>query len=135
MKKYCVLLMAISLVGLAGCQPNLVVSKVDCCAGGMIAVTIANRCLKTAGPQLTYIEINNVDAADSDKPQTQYQARVPQIKPLGRWLSEAISFDKFSNPSGIDLMTLPRLNVVVRADAKNMVAESNENDNVYDANR
>lgn len=137
MKNYCVLLMVISLVALAGCLPNLRVSYVNCSScfsTDTIKVKITNTGLKAAGPQLTYIEINKVGAPNSEKPQTQYQVRVPQINPWGTWTSEAIPFSAFSNRGGINMAALTMGNVVVHADAKDMVAESNENDNVYDKN-
>ena len=136
MKKYFILLTAISLSGLLGCRPNLVVRppvKIDF-AAKTIEVEVANVGRGNAGPHLTYIEINQVDAPASAKPQSQYSATVSGINAGGSWKSGVIPFSKFSSRSGLNLNTLTTANVVVRADAKNEVKETNEADNIYDAN-
>lgn len=136
MKKHFILLTAISLSGLLGCRPNLVVQppvKIDF-AAKTIEVEVANVGRGNAGPHLTYIEINQVDAPASAKPQSQYNATVSGISASSSWNSGAIPFSKFSSRSGLNLNTLTTANVVVRADAKNEVKESNEADNIYDAN-
>ncbi len=136
MKKHLILLTAISLSGLLGCRPNLVVRtppKIDFTAK-TIEVEVANVGRGNAGAHLTYIEINQVDAPASAKPQSQYSATVSGISAGGSWNSGVIPFSKFSSRSGLNLNTLTTANVVVRADAKNEVKESNEADNIYDAN-
>lgn len=60
--------------------------------------------------------------------------KTPAIKAGGKWESGAISFDAFSSPRGLVLSDLTAANLVIRADAKNPVKESNEDDNLYDAN-
>lgn len=137
MNKYFIILVAISLLGILGCKPNLVVKpdpEVDYDAK-TVKISVSNIGKKAAGMQLTYIEINAVDAEESVKPQSQFSVSVPAIDAGDKWESDAIHFSKFSSPRGLDLMTLTEMNLVVRADAKNMVEESNEQDNVYDANR
>jgi len=135
MKHHSVRFLAISVLGLTGCLPNLVVqeAKIDFSAK-TASVKVKNVGNKDAGPHLTYIEINQVGAADSVKPQSQFSADVSGVVAGGTWSSGAIPFNKFSSPRGLDLSTLTSANLVVRADAKNMVKESNEGDNIYDAN-
>lgn len=135
MKKYFILLVAISFSGLLGCNPNLVIrdAKIDFSAKN-VAVEVSNIGRKSAGAHLTYIEINGVGAADAAKPQSQYSASVSGIYVGDSWYSGLIPFSSFSSPRGLDLTTLTTANLVVRADAKNMVKESNERDNIYDAN-
>ena len=135
MKNYLVLLLAISFLGLAGCAANLVVQDptIDF-STQTVNVTVKNIGNKNAGQHLTYIEINEVDAADAIKPQSQFSANVSGIPVGSSWSSGSIPFNSFSSPRGLDLSTLTTANLVVRADAKNMVKESNEGDNIYDAN-
>ena len=137
MKKYFIIAMVVGLSGILGCSPNLVVRPDPEVNYEMktVKVSVSNIGRKTAGTQLTYIEINAVDANDSDKPQSQFSISVPAIDAGNTWESDEIHFSKFSSPRGLDLMTLTEMNLVVRADAKNMVKESNEQDNVYDADR
>jgi hypothetical protein len=137
MNRYFIIPAVISLLGILGCRPNLVVKpdpEVDYGAK-TVKISVSNIGKKTAGTQLTYIEINAVDANDADKPQSQFSVSVPAINAGDTWESDEIHFSKFSSPRGLDLMTLTEMNLVVRADAKNMVKESNEQDNVYDADR
>lgn len=135
MNKYFILLVAISLMGFLGCAPNLVVRKATVDFPAKTAeVEVANIGKKSAGSHLTYIEINEVGAAAAAKPQSQYSASVSGIGAGQSWKSGPISFSKFSSPRGLDLNSLTSANLVVRADAKNMVKESNEGDNIYDAN-
>ena len=135
MKNYSVLLLAISFLGLTGCAANLVVQDptIDF-STQTVNVTVKNIGNKNAGQHLTYIEINEVDAADAVKPQSQFSANVSGIPAGSSWSSGSIPFNSFSSPRGLDLSTLTTANLVVRADAKNMVKESNEGDNIYDAN-
>ncbi len=135
MKKNLILLVAISLLGLLGCAPNLIVrnATIDFPAK-TVEVEVANIGRRNAGPHLTYIEINEVGAAATVKPQSQYSASVSGINAGDSWNSGTISFSRFSSPRGLDLNILTTANLVVRADAKNMVKESNENDNIYDVN-
>ena len=135
MKKYIVLLMAIYLLVLTGCMPNLKPRKpMVSLLHDNIQIKICNTGLGHAGSQLTYIEINDVNAPASVKPQSQYTVRVPAIKRWSSWKSNVIPFGSFSTPSGINLQTMTKANVVVNVDAKMMVKESNEKDNIYDAN-
>lgn len=129
-----VLIAAVSIFGLAGCAPNLVVrdANIDFSAQ-TVDIVVANIGKKNAGQHLTYIEINDVAAPESAKPQSQYSANVPGIPAGSSWSSGPVAFSSFSSPRGLDLSTLTSANLVVRADAKNMVKESNESDNTYDA--
>ena len=135
MKNYSVLLLAISFLGLTGCAANLVVQDptIDF-STQTVNGTVKNIGNKNAGQHLTYIEINEVGAADAVKPQSQFSANVSGIPAGSSWSSGSIPFNSFSSPRGLDLSTLTTANLVVRADAKNMVKESNEGDNIYDAN-
>jgi hypothetical protein len=135
MKNYSVLLLAISFLGLTGCAANLVVqdAAIDFSTQA-VNVSVKNIGNKNAGQHLTYIEINEVGAADAVKPQSQFSANVSGIPAGSSWSSGSIPFNSFSSPRGLDLSTLTTANLVVRADAKNMVKESNEGDNIYDAN-
>jgi hypothetical protein len=132
MKKLSILLLAIGFLGLTGCAPNLVIqtAKIDF-AAKTVSFTEINKGNKNAGPHLTYVEINQVGVDERAKPQTQYMENVPAIAAGGSWSSGFIPFDKFSQPRDLDLSTVTTANLVVRADAKNMVKESNESDNVY----
>ena len=138
MKNYLVLLLVISFLVLTGCQedaPNLVVqdATVDF-PTQVVNVTVKNIGDEDAGEHLTYIEINEVGAAHAITPQSQFSANVSGIPAGSSWISGSIPFDSFSSPRGLDLSTLSTANLVVRADAKNLVKESNEDDNIYDAN-
>lgn len=135
MMNYIILLVTFISIGFISCQPNLVVrnASIDFTAK-TVEVEVANIGKKDAGTHLTYIEINDISAPSSAKPQSQYSANVSGISAGASWNSGPISFSSFSSPRGLDLMTLTTANLVVRADAKNMVKESNENDNIYDAN-
>lgn len=136
MKKHVILLLAIGLSMVVGCKPNLKFRSADIdFTAKTVAITEANVGNKAAGAHLTYIEINAVDASDSAKPQSQHSVNVPVIAKGGAWSSGPIPFAKFSSPRGLSLSSLTTANLVVRVDAKNMVLESNEADNVYDANR
>jgi hypothetical protein len=135
MKKYLVILMAIYLLVLSGCLPNLKPRKpVIDFTQDFIRIKVCNGWFGHADPQLTYVEINEVGAAETAKPQSQYIAHVPDIAGWHSWSSENIPFDRFSTRPGIDLASLTTANVVVRVDAKEMVKETKEDDNLYDAN-
>ena len=129
-----VLLIAISFLGLTGCAANLVVqdATIDF-STQTVNAEVKNIGNKKAGPHLTYIEINEVGATDAIKPQSQFSANVSGIPAVSSWSSGPIAFSNFSSPRGLNLSTLTTANLVVRADAKNMVKESNEGDNIYDA--
>ena len=135
MKKYYFLLIAISFFALSGCMPNLIVqtAKIDF-PGKSVNVTVKNDGNGDAGEHLTYIEINRVGAPEAAKPETQYSAKVSGIAAGSSWSSGPIPFSSFSS-RGLDLYSLTAANLVVRADAKGMVKESNESDNLYDANQ
>ncbi len=133
MKKLSILMLAVGLFVLTGCKPNLKVkkAKLDFDAD-QVSYTEKNTGWAKAGPHLTYIEINKIGAAASAKPQSQYSVRVPAIGPLGTWSSGPICLSKFSTRGDIDLLALGHANLVIRVDAKDVVDEYNENDNVYD---
>ena len=139
MNKYYFSLIAISFFVLTGCMPNLIVqtAKIDF-PGKFVNVTVKNDGNGDAGEHLTYIEINRVGAPEAAKPETQYSAKVSGIAAGSSWSSGPVPFSNFSFPRGLDLNTLNSLttvNLVVRVDAKDMVKESNETDNLYDANQ
>jgi hypothetical protein len=138
MKKYSILLSALGFLVLTGCtpKPNLVVQNaaIDF-ATRTVSITVANNGTANAGGHLTYIEINQVGAAETTKPQSQYSADVSGIPAGNSWNSGPIPFSSFSSPRGLDLSSLTAANLVIRVDAKNMVEESNESDNIYDANQ
>lgn len=135
MKKCIIMLLVIIVSCTLGCQPNLIVrrAKISFLAKNVV-VEVANKGWKNAGTHLTYIEINQIGAPAAAKPQTQYSAEISGIDAGDSWISGPIPFSKFSSPRGLDLNSLTSANLVVRADAKNMVKESNESDNVYDRN-
>lgn len=117
-------------------KPNLVVQSATIdFATRTVSVTVKNDGNGNAGAHLTYIEINQVGAAEAAKPQSQYSASVSGVAAGGSWSSGPIPLGRFSSPRGFDLSSLTTANLVVRADAKNMVEESNESDNIYDANQ
>lgn len=126
----------IACIALTACtpKPNLVVgnTQVDF-ATKTVQVEVKNIGKKDAGNHLTYIEINEIGATPQQKPQSQYSANIASIGKGSSWNSGSIPFSAFSQPRGLDLSTLSSGNMVVRADAKNMVPESNENDNISDA--
>jgi len=134
MNKYLTPLLVVGFAGLPGCT-NLIVqdASIDFTAK-TVSVIVKNNGMRAAGEHFTYIEINNVSAPDSAKPQSQYSARVSTIAAGGTWNSGPIHFNSFSSPRGLDLLSLTTANLVVRADAKDMVEENNESDNLYDAN-
>lgn len=135
MKKYLVLPLTFTSLGLTACAPNLVVQDADISfTGKQVKVIVKNVGNRDAGAHLTYIEINEVGASDAAKPQSQYSAHVPGIAAGSSWNSGPIGFASFSSPRGLNLFTLTGSNLVVRADAKDMVKESNENDNILDRN-
>ena len=72
--------------------------------------------------------------ADDAKPQSQYSADVSGIAAGDTW-TITIELSKLWSSHGLDLSTLATGNLVVRADSKNQVEESNENDNIYDVNQ
>jgi len=122
MKKYFVLPLAFALAGLTGCAPNLVVRSAAIDFGAKtVDVSVKNTGNADAGAHLTYVEINAVDAPGSAKPQSQYSAQVSGIAAGSSWNSGPIPFGSFSSPRGLDLFTLTSANLVVRADAKDMV--------------
>jgi hypothetical protein len=151
MKKSSILIsvIVISLFALVGCQPtptptptpmpNLVVQNATIdFAAKTVSITEENNGNADAGEHLTYIEINLVDAADALKPQCQYSLNVPSIAAGSTWSSDLIPFTDFSCPverGGGDLSILTTANLVVTADAKGMVEESNESDNIFDNNQ
>ena len=138
MRKYLPLLLCVVVVLSAGCKkPDLVCKDVQIdFTAKTVTVQVGNIGDANAGNHLTYIEINRVSATDAAKPETQYSAEVSSIPVGTAWNSGPIPFSKFSPRHGstIDLSTLTEANVVVRADAKGMVDESNEANNVYDQN-
>ena len=120
---------------MASCGPNLVVSdaQIDFTAQ-TVSVAVTNTGNEAAGNHLTYIEVNEVSAPAGSKPQSQYSANVPGIAVGATWNSGPIPFSDFSQPRGLDLTTLTNANIVVSADAKNMVEETNETDNISSTN-
>ena len=137
MKNYSILLLAISFLVMIGCgsEPNLVVADATIdFSTKTVNVTVKNIGNMDAGEHLTYIEINEVGAADALKPQSQFSANVSGIAAGSSWSSGPVLFSSFSSPRELDLSTITTANLVVLADAKNMVNESNEDDNIYDAN-
>ena len=133
MKNYLIPFLVFSLFWLTGCEsaPNLVVGDVSVdIPARNVEVEVKNIGNEDAGTHLVYIEINEVGAADALKPQSQYSANISSIPADGSWNSGPILFSNFSSPRGLDLSTLTSLNLVVRADAQNMVQESTEGDNI-----
>ncbi len=133
MEKYSILLIITIFLALSGCRPNLVVQEatIDFSAQ-TVSTTIKNIGNGNAGQHFTYIEINEVGAVN--RPQSQFSVIVSGITPGSSWSSGPVPFSSFSSPRGLDLSTLTAANLVVRADAKNDVKESNEDDNIYDVN-
>lgn len=135
--KKCIIMMlvAISVSCTPDDEPNLVVKKATISFDvNTVTVEVANIGEGNAGSHLTYIEINRVGVADSAKPQSQKSAEVAGIAAGDSWRLGPIPFSDFSSPRGLNLDSLTSANLVVRADAKDMVNESNESDNVYDRN-
>jgi hypothetical protein len=134
MKKLTMSLLIVFVFIAAGCKPDLVVKDAKISfTDKTVTVRIANTGNEDAGHHLTYIEINQADSPDSAKPEAQYSADISGIIKNGIWDSGPIPFSSFSTHPGIDLNSLTTANLVVRADAKNMVEESNEGNNLYDA--
>lgn len=134
MKKYLLFPFTLGFVGSVWAGPNLVIqdATIDFIAK-TVHVTVMNIGNKKADKHLTYIEINYVGAPTIRKPQAQFSASISNIRQGSSWSSGAIPFHKFSVRPGMNLSSLETANLVVRADAKNWVAESNELDNLYDA--
>jgi hypothetical protein len=134
MKNLAIPLLILFILPAAGCKPDLIVKEANInFTDKAVRVEIANIGNGDAGHHLTYIEINQVDSPDSAKPEAQFSADIPGIVKGGVWDSGAIPFSRFSTRPGIDLNSLTTANLVVRADAKDMVVESNENNNLHDA--
>ena len=116
--------------------PNLIVSSAQIdFSTRSVMVSVKNIGDQSAGNNLTYIEINKVGATDEKKPQSQHSVNIPSLDKGASWESEPISFSAFTE-RGLDLSTLSQgtLNLVVNVDAKDMVKESNEADNISDIN-
>ena len=136
MKKQLLLSVAVLLLLFVSCKPNLKVKSATIDFNAKtVRVVVKNNGSRDAKAHLTYIEINQVGIANSAKPQSQYSAHVNSIKAGEVWDSGPIRLQQFSSPRNLDLLSLTEANLVVRADAKNYVAESNENDNVLDVNQ
>jgi hypothetical protein len=118
--------------------PNLVIQSAAINFGAQtVTFTEQNAGGATAGAHLTYVEINQAGVDEISKPQCQASIHVPEIAAGGTWSPDPIPFANFSCPGPLghlDLTTLASgsANLVVRADAKETVAESNESDNIYD---
>ena len=135
MKGRVALFIAVTALSVAGCRADLVVKDAQIDFDAKVArVIVANVGCADAGDHLTYIEINQVDSPDSAKPEAQHIAKVAGIAKGSDWESGDIPFSSFSTRSGIALDSLTTANLVVRADAKDMVKESDEDNNLYDAN-
>ena len=100
----------------------------------IIKIAVQNTGANDAGEHLTYVEINSLGVSDTAKPQSQYTIAVPGIGAGESWSSGSISFDDFSTRNGFDLSELAAGNIVVTADAKQQVKETNEEDNIADLN-
>lgn len=136
MKIFMVLFLAILALGMIGCKADLIVldqPAVDFEAK-TIQVKIKNIGSADAGRHLTYVEISRVGLPASDTPESQATIWINEIKKGEVWTSEFMSYPSFSKRRGstIDLDNLTSAKIVVRADAKNMIEESNEDNNVYD---
>lgn len=114
-------------------EPDLIVSKavIDWVTQS-VTVSVKNIGNQDSGSNLTYIEINEVGVGEDKKPQSQYSINIPSLAKGTSWDSAAIPFSAFSE-RGIDLSTLSNGSAVVRADAKNMIEECNETNNVFDS--
>lgn len=160
MKKYLSLLSVIGLLALIGCtpiaptpiaptliaptliaMPNLVIqtARFDRTTS-TVSIKETNNGGADAGAHLTYIEINLVGVSDVSKPQCQYSLDVSSIAAGSIWSSDPIPFTEFSCPAArgsLDPSSLlpETANLVVIADAKNMVKEINESDNISDTNQ
>ncbi|MGE0085395.1 MAG: CARDB domain-containing protein [Desulfococcaceae bacterium] len=118
-------------------KPNLIVNEASIdFFTKTVNFTIKNVGNGDAGEHLVYVEINDIAASQSDKPQSQWSTTISELRADDSWSSGDIPFSNFSCPPerGLDIHSLTSANLVVRADAKNMVEESNESDNIYNAN-
>ena len=97
-----------------------------------VKILVLNNGKGDAGEHLTLIEIHKVNAGANDTPISQYTAEVPQIGAGESFIIGPIKFADFSPSQGTKkINTLTAIKIVVIVDAKNVVKESNENDNVY----
>ena len=113
--------------------PNLVAQNVSIdFAAKTVNVTVKNIGNQRANEHLTYIEINSTDATDRDKPQSQLILQVPALEAGESKVYENISFNTFGTSGGLNFSSLECGNLVVHVDAKNVVTESIEVDNLYD---
>jgi len=87
-----------------------------------------------AGGQLTYIEIKKENAPANESPWLQYPVRVPPLGPGEAYDIGPIEFGEFSQGHGVEIQDLREFQLVVIVDAKNMVKESNEDDNIFAKN-
>jgi hypothetical protein len=128
-----VFLLALAVLFLAACRPNLVVrgARIDF-AAKTVSFTEKNIGRTAAGGHVTTVEISRPSAA---APGSRYKADVPGIPAGGTWSSGPIPFTFFSSARGLDLFGLTAARLVVRADATDVVREANEGDNVYRADR
>lgn len=134
MKEYWLVPVLLGLANSVWAGPNLVIqdATIDFMAK-TVSVTVMNIGNRKAAKHLTSIEINHVGIAGIRKPQAQFSAQISSIHAGDSWSSGAIPFHSFSVRPGMNLSSLETANLVVRADAKNWVAENNELDNLYDA--
>jgi hypothetical protein len=136
MKKIIFPICAVLLTLLTACAPNLVIqsAKIDF-DQDKVNFTEKNKGSRDAARHMTYVEINRVGAPVSSTPQSQYRLWIPALRAGDTWSSGDIPMANFSSPKGLDLASLTTANLVVRADAKGMVREISENDNLFDENQ
>jgi hypothetical protein len=102
-------------------------------ASRTVSVTLKNIGNSAAGDFLVYFEINQLTAPDPAKPEAQYSKSVQGLGRGAEIAFGAIQLSDFSARPSIDLATLAHGELIISADAKNMVKECDETNNRQEA--
>ncbi|MCP4573727.1 MAG: hypothetical protein GY838_15315 [bacterium] len=113
------------------CLPDLAVTAAEFdSVARTVSVTVKNIGSAGAGEFLVYFEINQVGAPASAKPESQHTESVVGLARGAEVSFDDIPLGSFSERPSIDLSTLMHGVLVVSADAKDMVTECDESNNV-----
>lgn len=112
------------------CLPDLTVTAAEFDpVARTVSVTVKNIGSANAGEFLVYIEINQLAAPDSAKPESQASRSVAGLARGSEISFDDIPLSAFNERPSIDLSTLMHGELDVHADAKSMVEECDESNN------
>ena len=112
------------------CMPDLTVTNAEFNpAGRTVSVAVKNIGSASAGEFLVYVEINQPNAPDSAKPESQYSHMVSGLARGVEISIPDIPLSSFDSRPSIDLSILMHGDLEVIADAKDMVKECDESNN------